>query len=145
MSTVPSGFRFATRNSESAVMVGSVEIQQEGLPSNREHSLISPNKKKVLGPIPIRSNKDLTISSRIKGRAVAPDSATCDVGQRFGARLRDLRRGHGMTQLYMAIDFGIDRSYISDIECGKKGVSLATLEVIALGFHLQLSDLLSGV
>lgn len=68
-----------------------------------------------------------------------------DVGQRFGVRLRELRRQHRMTQIDMAVGFGIDRSYISDIECGKKGISLATLEVIAIGFHLKLADLLRDI
>lgn len=68
-----------------------------------------------------------------------------DVGSRFGVRLRDLRRSHKLTQLDMAISFGIDRSYISDVECGKKGISLATLEVIALGFSMKLSDLLEDL
>jgi transcriptional regulator with XRE-family HTH domain len=45
----------------------------------------------------------------------------------------------------MAITFGIDRSYISDVECGKKGISLATLEVIALGFGMKLSDLFENL
>jgi DNA-binding XRE family transcriptional regulator len=68
-----------------------------------------------------------------------------DVGSRFGFRLRHLRKAKNMTQMDMAIAFGIDRSYISDIECGKKGVSLATLEVIALGFRIKLSHLLEDV
>ena len=60
-------------------------------------------------------------------------------------RLRDLRRSRSMTQLQMAVLFGIDRSYISEIECGKKGVSLATLEVIAIGFGMPLSGLLESL
>lgn len=68
-----------------------------------------------------------------------------DVGVRFGARLRELRRSANMTQIDMAVAFGIDRSYISDVECGKKGISLATLEVVAMGFHTTLSDLLCGI
>jgi len=64
-----------------------------------------------------------------------------DVGVRFGRKLRDLRRSRGLRQLDMAIAFGIDRSYISDVECGKKGITLATLEVIAIGFDMKLSDL----
>lgn len=79
------------------------------------------------------------------GLAAAIPSARpiyCDVGTRFGERLRGLRRGSNMTQIDMAVAFGIDRSYISDVECGKKGISLATLEVVALGFHISLSELL---
>jgi transcriptional regulator with XRE-family HTH domain len=68
-----------------------------------------------------------------------------EIGVRFGRVLKNLRRSRGLTQLDMAIGFGIDRSYISDVECGKKGVSLATLEVIALGFDLELSDLLREI
>ena len=50
-----------------------------------------------------------------------------------------------MTQLQMATDFGIDRSYISDVERGRKAISLPMLEVIALGFEISLSDLLKGL
>jgi len=65
-----------------------------------------------------------------------------DIGSRFGHRLRELRRAHQMRQIDLAVLLGIDRSYLSEVECGKKGISLATLEVIALGFRLRLSDLL---
>jgi DNA-binding XRE family transcriptional regulator len=71
--------------------------------------------------------------------------AAADIGSRFGTRLRDLRRSHGMTQLTMAVAFGIDRSYISDVERGKKGLSLATLEVIAIGFHLSIAELVNNL
>ena len=64
-----------------------------------------------------------------------------DVGSRFGVRLREMRKERSMTQLRMAIDFGIDRSYISDVERGRKAISLPMLEVIALGMKLSLSDL----
>lgn len=65
-----------------------------------------------------------------------------DVSSRFGNRLRELRRERNMTQLRMATDFGIDRSFISDVERGRKSISLPMLEVIALGMHVSLSDLL---
>lgn len=68
-----------------------------------------------------------------------------DIGTRFGQKLRELRRSHKMTQTDLAVLLGIDRSYISEVECGKKGISLATLEIIALGFHVPLSDLLSNL
>lgn len=71
--------------------------------------------------------------------------ANHDVGTRFGRKLREIRRTHRMTQLDLAVLLGIDRSYISEVECGKKGISLATLEVIALGFQLPLSDLLKDI
>lgn len=68
-----------------------------------------------------------------------------DVSSRFGARLRELRRERNLTQLRMATEFGIDRSFISDVERGRKSISLPTLEVMALGLNLSLSDLLKDV
>lgn len=65
-----------------------------------------------------------------------------DIGTRFGERLRELRRTHCLTQIDMAEMLGIDRSYISEVERGKKGISLVTLEIIALGFRLHPSELL---
>jgi hypothetical protein len=68
-----------------------------------------------------------------------------DITTRFGERLRKLRVSQNMTQLQMSICFGIDRSYISDVERGRKSISLPTLEVIALGFNITLSELLNEV
>lgn len=68
-----------------------------------------------------------------------------DVSSRFGVRLRQLRREQNMTQLRMAVDFGIDRTYISDVERGRKSISLPMLEVLALGFQLSLSELLRDI
>ena len=73
------------------------------------------------------------------------DSLPRDVSSRFGARLRELRRERNLTQLRMANDFGIDRSFISDVERGRKSISLPMLEVIALGMKLSLSDLLHNI
>lgn len=73
----------------------------------------------------------------------APEKMSArDVSSRFGLRLRELRRERNLTQLRMATDFGIDRSFISDVERGRKSISLPMLEVIALGMNVSLSDLL---
>ena len=68
-----------------------------------------------------------------------------DVSSRFGLRLREFRRSRNMTQLRMAVDFGIDRSFISDVERGRKSISLHMLEILALGLNVSLSDLLDGI
>ncbi|WP_213803593.1 helix-turn-helix transcriptional regulator [Granulicella sp. dw_53] len=64
-----------------------------------------------------------------------------NVNVRFGKRLRELRARCEFTQLDVARKFGIDRSFISDVERGKKSISLPLLEVIALGFEISLSEL----
>jgi len=66
-----------------------------------------------------------------------------NITTRFGQRLRALRKKKGWTQVQMADALGIDRSYISDMEKGKKNVCLPNLEVIALGFGISMSKLVS--
>jgi DNA-binding XRE family transcriptional regulator len=68
-----------------------------------------------------------------------------DVSSRFGRRLRQLRRERELTQSNMAKKFGIDRSFISDVERGRKSISLPMLEVIALGLRISLSELFEDI
>ena len=68
-----------------------------------------------------------------------------DVSSRFGRRLRVLRLERNLTQSEMARKFGIDRSFISDVERGRKSISLPLLEVIALGLQISLSALFEGL
>ena len=63
----------------------------------------------------------------------------------LGIRLRELRVECGLSQGEMAREFGIDRSFISDVERGRKAISLNKLNVIARGFGISLSDLLQGL
>jgi transcriptional regulator with XRE-family HTH domain len=67
------------------------------------------------------------------------------IAVRFGLRLRELRKGRGWTQVRAAEEFGIDRSYISDMERGKKNVCLPTMEVLAQGFEISLAQLVKGL
>jgi len=45
----------------------------------------------------------------------------------------------------MAERLGIDRSYISDMERGKKNVCLPSLEIMAQGLETTISKLLRGL
>ena len=67
------------------------------------------------------------------------------IASRFGERLRELRKLRGWTQVRLAEELGIDRSYISDMENGKKNVCLPTMEVIAQGFEISLAQLVRGL
>ena len=71
--------------------------------------------------------------------------STENITQRFGVRLRALRVKRGWTQLEMAEKLGIDRSYISDMERGKKNVCLPTLEIIAKGLDLTISQVVRSL
>jgi transcriptional regulator with XRE-family HTH domain len=65
-----------------------------------------------------------------------------DIRELLGNRVRSLRRKQGWTQVEMADMLGVDRSYLSEIETGKKDPSLRILKTIADGFRLSLSQLL---
>jgi transcriptional regulator with XRE-family HTH domain len=68
-----------------------------------------------------------------------------NITAKFGVRLRRLRNRRGWTQVEMAENLGIDRSYISDMERGKKNVCLPTLEIFAIAFKMTISRLLTGL
>ncbi len=72
-------------------------------------------------------------------------NVSMQVRERFGKRLRALRQERNFTQMQMAIDLGMDRSFLSDIERGRKSITLPFVERIAVGFRLSLSDLLKDV
>jgi transcriptional regulator with XRE-family HTH domain len=60
-------------------------------------------------------------------------------------RIRQLRKSRGWTQVYMAEYVGIDRSFISDLENGKKEICLRNIEVIAMAFNLTISQLMAQI
>jgi transcriptional regulator with XRE-family HTH domain len=66
-----------------------------------------------------------------------------DVRVLFGERLRRLRKQRGWSQAVMADILGLDRSYIAEIETGKRNVCLLNLKVIADGLKISLSQLFS--
>jgi transcriptional regulator with XRE-family HTH domain len=53
-----------------------------------------------------------------------------DICVSFGNRLRRLRKQREWTQVYMAEHVGMDRSFISDLENGKKEICLRNLELL---------------
>lgn len=66
-----------------------------------------------------------------------------DLLVRLGSRVRNLRRQQGWTQVVMAERVGLDRSFIADVERGKRNISIRNLDLIAKGFKISLSKLLS--
>ena len=66
-----------------------------------------------------------------------------DLLVRLGDRIRRLRKKRGWTQVVMAERVGIDRSFLADVERGKRNVSILNLDVIAKGLKVSLSQLFS--
>jgi transcriptional regulator with XRE-family HTH domain len=68
-----------------------------------------------------------------------------DIAQRFGDRLRQLRKNVGLSQEAFAVKCGLDRTYISGIERGRRNVSLRNIEVIAKALGVSISELTRGL
>jgi transcriptional regulator with XRE-family HTH domain len=66
-----------------------------------------------------------------------------DICIQFGKRLKKLRQSRGWTQVYMAEHVGMDRSFISDLENGKKEICIRNLQVIADAFEMTISKLMA--
>lgn len=64
---------------------------------------------------------------------------------RFGKRLREKRNELGLSQEAFAAKCGLDRTYISGIERGRRNVSLLNIEAIAKALGTSVSELTAGL
>jgi transcriptional regulator with XRE-family HTH domain len=72
-------------------------------------------------------------------------SRSADIAVRFGQRVRELRKETGLSQEAFAAECGLDRTYISGIERGKRNVSLRNIQVIAKALAISVSELMQGL
>ncbi len=63
----------------------------------------------------------------------------------LGKRIAYLRKQKHMTQLAFAVECDIAKSYLSELEAGKRNPSLLTLEKICLALNITLSTLFEGM
>lgn len=68
-----------------------------------------------------------------------------DIVERFAEHLKEVRNEKGMTQVDVAEKAGIQTTYLSDLENGKKEPCLRVLEMLATSMGISVSDLLRGV
>ena len=59
----------------------------------------------------------------------------------FGQRVAFLRAEKGISQEYLALQSGINRTYIGEIERGEKSPSLNTIAKIARGLNISIKTL----
>ncbi len=64
--------------------------------------------------------------------------------QNLGATLRGIREQRGISQGALALHSGLNRSFISEIECGRANPSLGSLEKLAAALDLKVIDLLAS-
>lgn len=68
-----------------------------------------------------------------------------DILERFGQRVRELRRAEGLSQEAFAAKCGLDRTYMGGIERGERNLALRNIDLIAKTFKMSLSDLMQGL
>ena len=68
-----------------------------------------------------------------------------DYQERIGKTIIRLRASKGISQERMAFDASIDRRYLSDVENGKRNISLDVLLRVARFFGMPLSDFMARV
>lgn len=62
--------------------------------------------------------------------------------RQLGARLRAVRKEAGRTQHQVAVAVGLTRTYLSEIETGRKNITVHTLCALAQHFGIDPADLL---
>ena len=65
-----------------------------------------------------------------------------DIRQRLGKNVRRLREGKGWSQEDYADRAGIHRTYVSDIERGKRNPTVSVVEKLAAPLGVRAGDLL---
>lgn len=68
-----------------------------------------------------------------------------DLLQRFGTRVRELRKSRGWSQEFLAEQADLDRTYIGGIERGERNVSLENIARIAHALKMDLSALFRDI
>ena len=64
---------------------------------------------------------------------------------RYGQAVRKVRLEQGISQEELADRCGLHRTYISDVELGKRNISLENIERIAISLNRTLSDFFKDV
>ncbi len=68
-----------------------------------------------------------------------------DICEQFGANLRRIRHERGFTQEELAYRVGMDVSYLSELENGRKEPCLRKMKEISQGLDVPLTELLREV
>lgn len=68
-----------------------------------------------------------------------------NIQQQFGKAIRKLRLEKGLSQEAFAAKCGLDRTYISSIERGKRNVALKNIALISSALDISMSKLFKEV
>ena len=68
-----------------------------------------------------------------------------EINEKFGARVRELRNKLGISQQELAYRADLHRTYIANVESGKKNISLKSIEKLAIALDCELSSLFQNL
>lgn len=63
-----------------------------------------------------------------------------DIKLLVGKRVKELRNKLGVSQEELADMVGLDRTYITSVECGKRNISIVNIEKLAIVFQVSLHE-----
>ena len=68
-----------------------------------------------------------------------------EILEKFGERVRELRKEAGWSQEEFADECEMDRTYVGGIERGERNLALRNIEKIAYALGITLSELMKGL
>lgn len=68
-----------------------------------------------------------------------------NINTKFAKRVKKIRLKRDLSQEALALLAGLDRTYISSIETGKRNVSLIVIQKIANALNVNISKLFKGL
>ena len=68
-----------------------------------------------------------------------------NINTQLGMRIKYLRKQKGMSQEDLALESGVNKNYLSDLERGNRNPTVVVLEKIAYALGESLSSLFKGI
>ncbi|HMU11081.1 MAG TPA: helix-turn-helix transcriptional regulator [Ferruginibacter sp.] len=69
-----------------------------------------------------------------------PDLTKMDIKLKIGQRIKVLRKEIGLSQEALAYKAEVDRTYVTDVENGRRNVSVEILEKIIIALNISVKD-----
>lgn len=66
-----------------------------------------------------------------------------NIQEKLGYAIKKLRTNNSISQEKFALSIGMDRTYFSSVESGKRNISIQNIEKIANGLDISISELFS--
>ena len=67
-----------------------------------------------------------------------------NIKQKLGLRIRELRKEKGISQEELAFKAGIDRTYMTSVENGKRNISIQNIEKIIIALETSFEKFFKG-